>query len=118
MVEKQAKPNADVWLNFHDGSRTIADEDDAIVRLSRKGLYLRAYCDYKEPGSMGERETRARPYVFGQDAGNRPVDSRSRPNESFQERFRALAARAEDALGVRRAQAQRTFGSIGSISTC
>ncbi len=119
VVEKQAKPNADVWLNFHDGFRTLADEEHAIVQLSAKDSYLRAYCDYKEHPEVwetGKPEQGLMCLVRTPETGLWIVGHGA--NESFQERFRALAARAGVALGCPKGTDSEDFWLHGSISTC
>jgi len=88
------------WDSFHDRFMHLAKEEEQIEQAAWKNLSLRAYCDYSkhpevmEKGKLGQGRFR----LLKTPATGLWMLSDG-VSENFQERFRALAARAGAALG-------------------
>jgi lambda repressor-like predicted transcriptional regulator len=93
--------DADGWLGFHSRFMQLANEEEEIERVAPKDRLLRAYCDYHEhPRIWSEKGEPEQGFfcLLKEPEMGLWIVSRG-VSENFQERFRALAARAGVALG-------------------
>lgn len=88
------------WRGLHEEFMGLASEEEGIVRATRKDRFLRAYCEYKEHPEVLERGKPEQGWFCLLKAPETGLWTLSDGvSENFQERFRALAARAGCALG-------------------
>jgi hypothetical protein len=89
------------WQEFHNRFMLLANEEERIERAVPKDRLLRAYCDYKEHPEIfhekGKPEQGRFCLLKTPETGLWMLSDGV--NENFQERFRALAARAGVTLG-------------------
>jgi hypothetical protein len=94
-------PKSDVWQDFSERFKLLADEERAIVKSKREDLRMRACCNYREhPEIIAERgKPEQGPFclIHAPECGLWMLYGG--PNENFRARFDALGTRAGIELG-------------------
>lgn len=99
--EGPAMLESDLWLDFHEKFRLLADEGRAILQSKREDLRMRAYCNYDEhPEIISERgKPEQGPFCLLHPPECGLWILSGGPNENLRARFDALATRAGIKLG-------------------